>query len=201
MSQPLGHSVGNAVEVYECVQILRGEKNDKAAATLELSLALSAAMLVLSGVADTPENARAKLQQALDSGTALEKFRENVLAQGGDPGICDNPEKLLAKDLKEVPIKITADGFLESIDTIAVGEAICAIGGGRMKAEDKVDHAVGYLQEIKIGETVRAGDTLGILYCRSQNAPDFSCQKIANACKISPSKIETTPLVLEEIGG
>jgi thymidine phosphorylase len=158
-------------------------------------------MLVLSGVADTTENARAKLQKVLDSGVALEKFRENILAQGGDPGICDKPEDLLAKDLKEVPIKITEDGFLESIDTIAVGAAVCAIGGGRMKAEDKVDHAVGYLQEIKIGDEVRVGDTLGILYCRSQNDPDFSCQKIANACKISPSKIETTPLVLEEIGG
>src|ERR1044072_5028255 len=67
MSQPLGHSVGNAVEVYECVQLLRGEKNDKGAATLELSLALSAAMLVLSGVAGTPEDARVKLQEALDS--------------------------------------------------------------------------------------------------------------------------------------
>jgi thymidine phosphorylase len=201
MNQPLGHSVGNAVEVFECVQILRGEKNDKAAATLELSLALSAAMLVLSGVAGTPEDARAKLQETLDSGAALEKFRENLLAQGGDPNICDKPESLLEHGLTEVPVKITKDGFLESIDTIAVGEAVCAIGGGRMKAEDKVDHAVGYLQEIKIGEAVWAGDTLGILYCRGQNDAGFSCQKIANACKISQSKIETTPLVLEEIDG
>jgi pyrimidine-nucleoside phosphorylase len=199
MNQPLGHAVGNAMEVYECIEILRGEKNEKAAATLELSLELSAAMLMLSGRAESSKDARAKLQEALDSGAVLEKFRENLLAQGGDPAICDDPQKLLDNSLAVVPVKASGDGYLESIDTIAIGLAVCAIGGGRMKAEDKVDHAVGYLQEKKIGDPVRDGETLGLLYCRSENSANISCQKIANACKISPSEIEKTPLVLEEI--
>jgi pyrimidine-nucleoside phosphorylase len=199
MGEPLGRAVGNALEVHECLQILRGEHDKKAEPTLELSIELSAATLVLSGITDSAEAAREKLRALLDSGEALEKFRENVEAQGGDPKICDAPDDLLDKSLEEFPVKITEDGFLQSIDTIAVGQAISAIGGGRMKAEDKVDHAVGYLQEVKIGEAVRAGDTLGLLYCRNRNEAEFSCQKILNACKISPSEVEKIPLVLEEI--
>jgi len=200
MNQPLGRAVGNAMEVYECVQILRGETDEKARATLELSLELSAAMLLLAGVAGTRENARAQLQDALAGGAALEKFRENLLAQGGDPGICDDPKKLLDNTLTVIPVKATEQGFLHGIDTIAVGEAVCAVGGGRAKAEDKVDHAVGYLQEKKIGDEVRSGDTLGLLYCRNENRGRSVYQKLLNACKISASEVEKTPLIREEIG-
>ena len=199
MNEPLGHAVGNSMEVYECVKILRGETNEKAAATLELSLELSAAMLILSGRAGDHEAARAKLQTALDSGAAMEKFRENLIAQGGDAAICDDPEKLLDQTLDVVAIKAATDGYLESIDTIAVGLAVCAIGGGRTKAEDSVDHAVGYLQEKKIGDKVKAGDTIGLLYCRNEGKAAISCQNILNACKINPSKTEQIPLILEEI--
>ncbi len=200
MNQPLGRAVGNAMEVYECLQIMRGETDEKARATLDLSLELSAAMLVLAGVADTPENAKAKLQNALDSGAALEKFRKNLLSQGGDPGICDDPKKLLDNNLAVIPVKAVEPGYLEGIDTIAVGEAVCAVGGGRAKAEDKVDHAVGYLQEKKIGDEVRVGDTLGLLYCRNEDRARPVYQKLVNACKITASEVEKTALVLEEIG-
>ncbi len=200
MSQPLGYAVGNAMEVHECIQILRGEMNEKASATWELSLELSAAMLLLAGAADSHENALGKLQDALGSGAALEKFRDNLLAQGGDPSVCDTPDTLLDNSLTVISVKATENGYLESIDTIAVGNAVSAIGGGRMKAEDKVDHAVGYLQEKKLGDEVRAGDALGVLYCRSEGQAALVYQKLLNACKINASEIEKPALILEEIG-
>jgi pyrimidine-nucleoside phosphorylase len=199
MNQPLGHAVGNAMEVFECLQILRGESDEKAGATRELSLELSAAMLLLAKAAATHDEARTKLQDALTGGAALEKFRENLLAQGGDPGICDDPKKLLDNNLTVVTVKAVRAGFLQGIDTIAVGEAVCAIGGGRAKAEDKVDHAVGYLQEKKIGDEVREGDTLGLLHCRNDGQARSVYQKLVNACKITASEVEKTALIREEI--
>src|SRR5262249_54795369 len=153
--------------------ILRGDKNEKAAASLELSLELSALMLTLSGASDSRDNALKKLEEVLSSGAALEKFRENLIAQGGDSAICDDPQKLLDNSLTVVPVKATESGYLHSIDTIAVGSAVCDIGGGRIKAEDSVDHAVGYLQEAKIGDKITAGDTLGVVYCRSDAQADL----------------------------
>jgi pyrimidine-nucleoside phosphorylase len=200
MSQPLGYAVGNAMEVQECIQILRGEMHEKASATLELSLELSAAMLVLAGVADSHENARVKLQGVLDSGAALEKFRDNLVAQGGDPSVCDSPETLLDNSLTIIPVKATESGYLANIDTIAIGSAVSRIGGGRMKAEDKIDHAVGYLQEKKLGDAVNVGDAIGVLYCRSEDQGALVYQKLLNACKISASEIEKSALILEEIG-
>jgi pyrimidine-nucleoside phosphorylase len=199
MGEPLGHSVGNSMEVYECIQALRGDKNAKAAPMVELSMQLSAAMLVLSGAADSTESALAKLQTALDSGAALEKFRENLIAQGGSPDICDAPERLLDNSLTITEVKAESDGYLNAIDTIAVGHAISAIGGGRVRAEDKVDHAVGYLQEVKIGDAITRGDTIGVIYSRDQDQADSIYQKLVNACKISESKVERTPLIIEEI--
>ena len=199
MSQPLGYAVGNAMEVHECIQILRGEMNAKASATLELSLELSAAMLLLAGVSVSKEDARAKLQNALDSGGALEKFRNNLEAQGGDPSVCDDPKKLLDNTLAVIPVKAIETGYLESIDTIAVGNAVSAIGGGRIKADDRVDHAVGYLQEKKLGDRVEAGEAIGVLYCRSEDQAALVYQKLLNACKISASEVEKPALILEEI--
>lgn len=199
MSQPLGYAVGNAMEVHECIQILRGEMNAKASATLELSLELSAAMLLLAGVAASKEDARAKLQNALDSGRALEKFRDNLEAQGGDPSVCDDPGKLLDNTLAVIPVKAIETGYLEGIDTIAVGNAVSAIGGGRIKADDRVDHAVGYLQEKKLGDRVETGEAIGVLYCRSEDQAALVYQKLLNACKINASEVEKPALILEEI--
>src|SRR5687767_15719835 len=95
MNQPLGRAVGNSIEVKECIEILRGEYAPAAKPVLDLSLELSAHMLVLAHVEDSLEQARSRLQIAMDSGEALERFRKNVQAQGGDPRVCDEPSKVL----------------------------------------------------------------------------------------------------------
>ncbi|HSK74068.1 MAG TPA: thymidine phosphorylase [Pyrinomonadaceae bacterium] len=185
MNQPLGKFVGNALEVYECVKILRGEADEKMRPTLELSVELTARMLVLCGIADTIQNSKFKIQNSLESGEALEKFRQNVELQGGDVKVFDNPESLFDKNLIEFSVKAQRAGFISEIDTGAVGSAIVGIGGGRTKAEDGIDHAVGYACETKIGDEVRENETLGVLYCRNETQFASIHKKLIRAYKIS----------------
>jgi thymidine phosphorylase len=195
MSQPLGKFVGNALEVYECIKILRGEADTHMQPTLQLSIRLTEAMLVETKVSGSPEAASARIQNALASGEALERFRQNIELQGGDPKVCDKPEMLLSKDLVEIPIMAAAAGSIGAIDTYAVGSAICEIGGGRTRAEDKVDHAVGYACTAKIGDKVKKGEAVGILYCHTQNQADWISEKLQNAYKIAKEIPERTKLI------
>ncbi|MGC2235395.1 MAG: thymidine phosphorylase [Pyrinomonadaceae bacterium] len=199
MNQPLGKYVGNALEVFECVKILRGESCEKMLPTLELSVELAAGILVLSGVADTIQDSRFKIQDALDSGAALEKFRQNIELQGGDIKACDNPESLFDKDLIEFEIKAKNSGFVSEIDTSAIGEAISACGGGRMKAEDGIDHAVGFACEANIGDEIRENETIGVLFCRNENQAAPISEKLRNAYKIGEEKPRKLELVREII--
>ncbi len=195
MSQPLGKYVGNALEVYECLKILRGEADPEMAATLELSVELTASMLVQCKIERTTDNGKRRIQEVLASGRAVELFRKNIELQGGDPRICDDPELLLTKGLKQVEVKAAAAGYVGAIDTFAVGRAVCDIGGGRVKAEDGVDHAVGYECLRKVGDKVRAGDVFGIIHCRKRSQADAISAKLVSAYKITKEIPKTTRLI------
>ncbi|HVF46581.1 MAG TPA: thymidine phosphorylase [Pyrinomonadaceae bacterium] len=195
MSQPLGKYVGNAVEVYECLKILRGEGDDLMGPTLELSIELTANLLVQCRLAGSLQTGRSMSQRALDSGAALERFRQNVELQGGDPTVCDRPEMMLGKGLKETVVTAPTGGYVAEIDTFAIGGAICEIGGGRLMAEDAVDHAVGFATLKKIGDRVHPGDELGIAYYRRKNHAELIGQKILAAYKISKETPRTTKLI------
>ncbi len=197
MGQPLGQFVGNAVEVYECIKLLRGEGNEAMQPTLDLSLELTARMLELGGAADSLDAARIMAADALMSGAALECFRRNVETQNGDTAVCDDPKRLLDLSLQEIPVKADRAGYVSAIDTAAVGDAVCGIGGGRIKAEDDVDHGVGMACEAKIGDEVSEGDVLGILYCRK--SADADAQNLRLAYTISEEPPESAPLIREII--
>src|SRR5258708_31837179 len=104
MRQPLGKYVGNALKVYEGLKILRGEKDETMQPTLELSVKRTALMLVQCKIENSSHNAKLRIKNALESGAALDRFRQNIELQGGDPKICDKPEMLLSKGLTEVVI-------------------------------------------------------------------------------------------------
>ena len=132
--------------------------------------------------------AKEKIQNALTSGAALEKFRENIKLQGGNPKICDEPGILLEQNVIEVPIKCPSEGFIDAIDTTEIGRAISAIGGGRMKVEDKIDAAVGYACVKKLGERVKEHEVLGTLFCRSEVQAAKVLAKLQMAYKIGDEK-------------
>jgi pyrimidine-nucleoside phosphorylase len=195
MSQPLGKYVGNAVEIFECVKILRGEIEEAMEPTLELSIELTAQMLVQCRKASSLDPARSAVRRVLQTGEALERFRLNIELQGGDPTICDKPEKLFAKGLVKVPVVADGMGYLGEIDTFRVGRAICDIGGGRVKAEDTVDHAVGYSSDMKLGDRIQKGDEIGIIYCRKKSQGESIVENLRSAYRISREIPRTTKLI------
>jgi len=199
MDQPLGKYVGNAVEVYECIKILRNEISTAAMPTWELSLELSARMLVLTGIETDLESAKATCTAKLESGEALELFRRNVECQGGDASVCDDPETLLDKNIAKFEVLAESDGFISAIDTLAIGNSMCELGGGRTKAEDLVDHAVGFASELKIGSAITAGEPIGTIYCRNEEQFASIESKLRAAYAIASDRIECPALILEVV--
>ncbi len=188
MNQPLGAFVGNALEVYECVKILRNEDDDEMSATRELSIELAARMLVLCGIGENIQDSRFRIQNSLNSGAALEKFRDNIECQNGDANICDAPETLLNENLTRVEIKAEKSGFIETIDALAIGASVSVIGGGRVRVEDSIDHAVGYQCGKRLGDEIKTGDTLGTIFCRNQAQAELIGEKLRNAYRIGDEK-------------
>ena len=199
MNQPLGKFVGNALEVYECIKILRNETDAQMQPTLELSIELAARLLALCGIEKTIQSSKLKVKSVLQSGAALEKFRQNIELQNGDAKVCDNPEILLDEKLLEIEIKTRTSGFVQQIDTIAVGESVSRSGGGRIKVEDEIDYAVGYECAAKIGDALKENEPLGFLYCRSENQAHQISEKLLDAYKIGEEKPQNLELVKEVI--
>jgi pyrimidine-nucleoside phosphorylase len=201
MSQPLGRGVGHAIEVRECIDILRGETNERALPVLELSLELAARMVALSNVEPSLDAAREKVRRALDSGAALERFRQNVEVQGGDPRVCDEPARLLPLTAHEVKVESTRTGFIAHIDATEIGFAIAEIGGGRIRIEDRIDPAVGFAAEAGIGDQVEAGETLGLLYCNDEAQAEAASERIRAAYEIRDEHASAPTLIKEVITG
>jgi pyrimidine-nucleoside phosphorylase len=199
MSQPLGKYVGNALEVYECLKIMRGEADAAMRPTLDLSIELTARMLVLTGIGKTVEEAKAKCLEKIRDGAALERFHQNVELQKGDARICDDPEKLLEKGVLQIPLAAENDGYVTKIDTRAVGLAVCALGGGRVKVEDKIDYAVGFAGAKKLGDRVEKGEELGTIFCRQKSHAETISENLRNAYKIGVEKPPNSELVKEII--
>jgi pyrimidine-nucleoside phosphorylase len=199
MNQSLGRGVGHAIEVRECIEILRNERSTGARPVYDLSLELAARMVALAGLESSLETAREKVQRALESGAALECFRQNVEAQGGDARVCDHPQQLLPLTEREVKVESMHTGFIAGIDTAEVGNTIASIGGGRIRIEDKIDAAVGYAAEAKIGDYVKAGDVLGLLYCRDEAQAQSARERIRAAYKIGDEHASAPQLIKEVI--
>lgn len=201
MNQPLGRAVGHANEVEECILLMRGEADERALPTLELSIELTARMVTMSHITETHDEAIELCKQKISSGEVLEKFKANIEAQGGDSRVCDEPTRIKDLTLTEVRIESLHSGFVQSVDTKEIGNAICVIGGGRIRVEDLVDHAVGYFSEVKIGDEVKAGNTLGLLYCRNEEQAANAKTRLQSAYKIGDvPPIENYKLIKTVIG-
>lgn len=199
MNQPLGRAVGNSLEVKECIELLRGEIDEAARPVLDLSLELSAHMLVLSHVDHTLDAARSRLQEILSSGKALECFRQNVAAQGGEPRVCDEPAKFLPLVADSFEVESPLSGFVNKVNTAEIGHAIAAIGGGRVRIDDAIDASVGYLTDVKIGDRVGDGTALGTVYCRDETKAREAVQRIQGAYEIGDQPLTELPQLIREV--
>jgi pyrimidine-nucleoside phosphorylase len=199
MNQPLGRAVGNSVEVEECINLLRGEAPEAANPVMDLSLELSAHMLVLANVAESLEDAHTRLQKVLDSGAALECLRRNIVAQGGDPRVCDSPGEFLPLGKECIKVESPRSGFIKTVDTAEIGHTIAAIGGGRVRIEDVIDPTVGYLTERKIGDEVRAGDPLGVIYCADSAKAQEALGRIQAAYEVTEEPVGELQKLVKEV--
>ncbi|MBA2525905.1 MAG: thymidine phosphorylase [Pyrinomonadaceae bacterium] len=199
MNQPLGCAVGNSIEVKECIEILRGEFGPGARPVLDLSMELSAHMLVLAHVDDSLDEARQRLQQALESGEALERFRQNVEAQGGDPRVCDDPCGVLPLVSESFKVESRRPGYITAVETTEIGHAIAALGGGRVRIEDKIDATVGFMSEVKIGDKVTAGQRLGVVYSRDESRAQEAVNRIQAAYKVGEEFKGDLPTLIKEV--
>jgi len=199
MNQPLGGAVGNSLEVEECINILRGEANEAARPVLDLSLELSAQMLMLANVDQTIEAAHARLEEVLRSGKALECLQRNIAAQGGEPRVCDAPGTFLPLVRETVKVESPRSGFITRVDTTEIGHAIAAIGGGRVRIEDTVDPTVGFTSELKLGDQVGAGEAIGIVYCADATAAAEAARRIQAAYHMGDEPAAEPPKLVKEI--
>jgi thymidine phosphorylase len=164
MDRPLGRACGNALEVEEALATLKGEGPED---LVEVTIALSAEMLVLSGLARDHESARAELKDALSSGKAADQFRRIIERQGGNPNVLDDPALLpQAKECELFPA--TRRGFVQRVEPRAIGRGIIALGGGRTTMTDTVDPAVGFVITVKPGDFVEAGEPLASIFARDK---------------------------------
>jgi pyrimidine-nucleoside phosphorylase len=195
MDAPLGRMVGNALEVRESIDTLKGQGPTD---LTELSVQLAARMVWLAGQAGDPADADRRVREALASGAGLERFRRMVEEQGGDPAVVDDPARLAVADGRDV-VRAPRSGYLTGLDALLVGRAAAALGAGRATAEDRVDHGVGIRVLVSRGALVRAGEAVLELVHRDGNGVREAAEIAAQAIELGGAPPEPLPLVVGEV--
>jgi thymidine phosphorylase len=198
MNQVLGRSVGNAVEVAESVAFLHGEVS-RDARLLEVVLALAGEMLAIGGLAPDRVAGQAKARTALDDGRAAEAFQRMVAALGGPSDFLGRPEAHLPAAPVSVACAPEAAGIVTGMDTRAVGVAVVALGGGRRRADDAIDHAVGLTQMCAIGETVDTDRPLAVVHAADGDSAAAACRALREAIGIGDDAPVIAPVVVERV--
>jgi pyrimidine-nucleoside phosphorylase/thymidine phosphorylase len=198
MDQPLGNMIGNALEVVEVVEVLRGRGPED---LRELCLELAGWMLHLGGVSKTVAEGKQQSAKLISSGKALEKFRQMIELQGGDPRVIDDAKRLpQAQDT--MPAASAKPGYIASMQCEQIGTACVILGGGRERKEDSVDPAVGIVLHKKVGDRVAAGEPLATIYYNAEARAARARQLIEAGCQIANvPPAEKRPLVHRVIGG
>ena len=193
MDQPLAPALGNALEVREAVDALRGAGGPLA----ELTAILGGEALVLAGLAEDPAAGTAAIGSALAHGRAAEVFGRMVAAQGG-PGDLLERDRLPAAPVVR-PVPAPSGGVVEAIDGQALGRAVIGLGGGRSRAGDAVDPAVGLTGVLRIGDRVETGEPLALVHARSGAEAEAAAGAVAAAVRVGPGRPEPLPLVVARI--
>ncbi|KFZ43049.1 pyrimidine-nucleoside phosphorylase [Anoxybacillus flavithermus] len=194
MSQPLGYAIGNALEVKEAIDTLKGEGPED---LQELCLVLGSHMVYLAEKASSLEEARHMLERAMKDGSALQTFKTFLAAQGGDASVVDDPSKLpQAKYVIELEAK--EDGYVSEIVADAVGTAAMWLGAGRATKESTIDLAVGLVLRKKVGDAVKKGESLVTIYSNREQIDDVK-QKLYENIRISATPVQAPTLIYDKI--
>lgn len=195
MNQPLGHAVGNALEVKEAIATLRGEAVEGVRVPADFwahCLDVAGHMLVLAGKASALDEGRALATEARDEGRALEKFRQLVAAQGGDVQQVDD-----VSQLPQAPhtgqVVAPRDGYVKAMNAAALGWAVVRLGGGREKKGESINHAVGFVMPAKVGDALRAGDEVATVHATDEAALADAREAILAAVTWSEEPVAALP--------
>jgi len=197
MDQPLGNMIGNSLEVVECVEILRGAGPQD---LRELCLELAGWMLHLGGATKTVEEGKKRSATLLASGKALDRFRQMIELQGGDPRVIDDA-KLLPQAQHTLQVTSAKAGYINSMQCEQIGTACVILGGGREKKEDSVDPSVGIILHKKVGDAVSVGEPIATIYYNAEPKAQRAKQLIESSCEITATAPSTRrPLIHRVIG-
>ncbi len=197
MNQPLAPCAGNAIEVRCAIDYLRGghSKDPRMGRLHEITMALSAELLVVSGIAPNREDALRRLQKCLDDGSAAERFAKMIAALGGPGDLMENPAAHFSAAPVMVPVHAARSGFVTAMDTYALGMAVVSLGGGRRRASDKIDPVVGVTGFAALGDAVKAGDKLATVHARDARAAEEAVAQVAKAIGIGDVAAAELPCV------
>jgi thymidine phosphorylase len=195
MDIPLGRMIGHSFEVVESIATLKGQ----GPRDLEmLSVRLAADMVRLGGLASTQQEAEQRVRSALESGSGLEKLREMITEQGGEPGVIDDYSLLPSARHSHI-IEANRAGFAQGFDAEKVGQALAVLGGGRERVEEAIDHAVGAIRGSFPGDEVRSGDRLLELWYNDESRLPRALDILRDACPITDTPPTTRDRILESV--
>jgi pyrimidine-nucleoside phosphorylase len=195
MDRPLGRACGNALELEEAIHALLGEGPPD---LMRVTYALGAELLVMGGLAASRDAAWRAMEVAISSGRAADKFREVIEAQGGDPGVVDDPSRLAQAEKCEL-FHAPQAGFVASVDPRAVGFGVIELGGGRSRPGDPVDHAVGFVIAARPGDLVREGEPLATIMARDDDGVEAGRRALQRAIAIGDEADYPLPLITHRV--
>jgi pyrimidine-nucleoside phosphorylase len=192
MNEPLGEGVGNSIEMVETIQALKGKAPQD---LMDVTMALSAHMLILGKKAKNFKEAEKKLKQAIATGQALVKFRQMIKNQGGNPKVLDD-YRLLPWAKHKLIAQADKEGYVQSIDTMKIGLSAMKLGAGREKIDSKIDPGVGFLIKKKVGDLIRKDEPLAIVFANDVNKGKLASQEIRQAYQITKRKTSKLKKIL-----
>jgi pyrimidine-nucleoside phosphorylase len=195
MDQPLGATVGNASEIAESIDVLRGQGPPD---VHELTLRLGEEMLIEGGVAGDRASARGQLEEALGSGAALDRFRDVIAAQGGNPAVVDDPGLLPVAAHTEA-LRAPRNGYVTACDALAIGRASVLLGAGRQRKEEPVDPSVGITLHAKLGAAVEAGSVLATVAYNDPTRRDAALPLLTEAWDFREEPPPSRELIIGEV--
>ncbi|MBR4111179.1 MAG: pyrimidine-nucleoside phosphorylase [Clostridia bacterium] len=195
MNQPLGRFCGNALEVKEAIDVLSGKGEPD---VVEVCCVLGAYMLKMAGKGDNIVTNMRLIQNQIDNGEGLNKFKELIQRQWGDSRVIDEPEMITTAKYK-IPVEAKASGYVSAIEAKNIGQAVVNIGGGRFKKEDEIDYAVGIEVLKKIGDTVEKGEPILYIHANDEFKAKAQISFLENSYTIVPEKVEKIKEILDII--
>ena len=199
MNQPLASAAGNAVEITNCIDFLTGRHVDSR--LWDVTVALGAQMLVNGGLASGESDGREKMESAFSSGAASQKFAQMVVELGGPSDLMEKPERHLPAAPVVRPVHAPTNGIVLSIDTRAVGVAVVAMRGGRVRAADKIDPVVGFTELAMVGDFIDSNQPLGFVHARDQDQAEAAAMALISSYQLgNAADVTDTNVIIETIG-